>query len=87
MKPETIKTLEKLITSGAPREEIEAFVSDNLTTKELVTEFVAAFKEVVTHECPPQIRITEEEFKNHFRIIGLRSDGTPENRGTYARKK
>lgn len=87
MKPETLKTLEKLVTSGAPREEIEAFVSDNLTTKELVTEFITAFTEVVKHECPAQIRITEEEFRNHFRIIGLRNDGTPENRGTYVRKK
>lgn len=32
------------------------------------------------------IAITQEEFDRHFRIKGVRPDGTPENRGTYKRK-
>lgn len=30
---------------------------------------------------PSKIVITEEDFKNHFRFVGMSEDGTPENRG------
>ena len=32
------------------------------------------------------IAISQQEFDLHFRIKGVRADGTPENRGTYKRR-
>lgn len=32
------------------------------------------------------IAITQDEFNRHFRIKGIKADGTPENRGSHKRK-
>lgn len=37
--------------------------------------------ETIDYEEPKPIVLTKEEFSRHFRIIGVKPDGTPENRG------
>ncbi len=49
------------------------------------SEIALALVETLDIEYKP-IAITLEEFNTHFRIKGVRADGTPENRGTYKRK-
>ena len=49
------------------------------------SEIALALVETLDIDYKP-IAITQEEFNLHFRIKGVRADGTPENRGTYKRK-
>lgn len=87
MKAETFKTLEKLIEDNAPRAEIESYVRDNFITSELVSEYVTLLINDLTREETPPIRMSEEAFRKHFRIIGTRTDGTEETRGRYKAKR
>ena len=60
-------------------------VADYLLRTYPVTEIALALAETLDFDYKP-ITITQEEFNLHFRIKGVRADGTPENRGTYKRK-
>ena len=46
-----------------------------------VYEIALALAETINYEEQKPIPITQEEFSRHFRIIGVKPDGTPENRG------
>ena len=46
-----------------------------------VYEIALALAETINFEEPKPITITQEEFEAHFRIRGIKPDGTPENRG------
>ena len=46
-----------------------------------VYEIALALAETINYEEPKPITITQEEFEAHFRIRGIKPDGTPENRG------
>ena len=78
------KAIDSLVKSGVSTEDIIAWCNDNLTTKELTEHLVKTLKEnyELKEEMPGMIRISQTDFDRHFRIIGLRSDGTPENRGS-----
>ena len=79
----TNKTIEGLIKLGMTEEDIIAWLSENLTTKELTEQLAKTLKEnyELKEEAPGMIRISQSDFNNHFRIIGFRSDGQPETRG------
>lgn len=49
------------------------------------SEIALALAETLDIDIKP-ITISQEEFNLHFRIKGVRADGTPENRGTYKRR-
>lgn len=55
-------------------------VADYLLRTYPVTEIALALAETLDFEYKP-ITITQEEFSRHFRIRGVKPDGTPENRG------
>ena len=59
-------------------------VADYLLRTYPVTEIALALAETLDFDFKP-ITITQEEFSRHFRIRGIKPDGTPEYRGT--RKK
>lgn len=49
------------------------------------SEIALALAETLDIDIKP-IAISQQEFDLHFRIKGIRADGTPENRGTYKRR-
>jgi hypothetical protein len=55
-------------------------VADYLLRTYPVTEIALALAETMGFDFKP-ITITQEEFSRHFRIRGVKPDGTPENRG------
>ena len=55
-------------------------VADYLLRTYPVTEIALALAETLDFDYKP-ITITQEEFALHFRIRGIKPDGTPENRG------
>ena len=55
-------------------------VADYLLRTYPVTEIALALAETLDFDYKP-ITITQEEFSRHFRIRGVKPDGTPENRG------
>lgn len=60
-------------------------VADYLLRTYPVTEIALALAETLDFDYKP-ITITQEEFQQHFRIRGIKPDGTPEYRGTYKRR-
>lgn len=46
-----------------------------------VYEIAMSLAETINYEAPKPITITREEFEQHFRIRGVRADGSSENRG------
>lgn len=83
MRTTTDKMIENLIKAGVCTEDIIAWLNDNLTTKELQERFVKTLREnyELKEDATGMIRISQSDFDRHFRIIGFRTDGTPENRG------
>lgn len=83
MRTATDKAIESLVKSGVSTDDIIAWLNDNLTTKELQERFVKTLKEnyELKEDATGMIRISQSDFDRHFRIIGFRTDGTPENRG------
>lgn len=78
------KTIDGMIKAGLSTEDIIAWLNDNLTTKELTEHLAKALKEnyELKEDATGMIRISQSDFDHHFRIIGFKSDGTPENRGS-----
>lgn len=77
------KAIDNLIRQDVPIEDIIKYLAANLTSTELTEELASALKEnrKLKDSIPPMVRITQEDFNKHFRIIGTRPDGTKENRG------
>lgn len=61
-------------------------VADYLLKTFPVTEIALALAETLDFDFKP-ITITQEEFNLHFRIRGIKADGTPENRGSHRKMK
>lgn len=77
------KAIDSLIRQDVPIEDIINYLAANLTSTELTEELAATLKEnrKLRDSIPQMVRITQEDFNKHFRIIGTRPDGTKENRG------
>ena len=77
------RAIDSLIRQDVPIEDIISYLAANLTTTELTEELATALKEnrKLKESIPAMVRITQEDFNKHFRIIGTRTDGTKENRG------
>ena len=77
------KAIDSLIRQDVPIEDIINYLAANLTSTELTEELAATLKEnrKLRDSIPAMVRITQEDFNKHFRIIGTRPDGTKENRG------
>ena len=89
MKVDIAKKLEQAIKNDTGQREIMDYLLDNLTTREMASCLAELIEKELTKPVPsPVIRISEEDFYNHFRIIGFRSDGQRETRGgRYANKE
>lgn len=79
MKTDT--TLDRLIKDGASERDIVLYLADNVTITELARQYYELYKELSDREEFTPIRISKADFDKHFRIIGFKSDGTPEARG------
>lgn len=77
------KAIDSLIRQDVPIEDIINYLAANLTSTELTEELAATLKEnrKLKESIPQVVRISQEDFNKHFRIIGTRPDGTKENRG------
>lgn len=77
------KVIDNMVKAGASTEDIVDWLSDNLSTKELTERLAKTLKEncELKENSPGLMRITQKDFDHHFRIIGFRSDGSPETRG------
>lgn len=77
------KAIDSLIRQDVPIEDIINYLAANLTSTELTEELAATLKEnrKLRDSIPQMVRISQEDFNRHFRIIGTRPDGTKENRG------
>ena len=56
-------------------------LADYLMKHYPVYEIAMSLAETINYEAPKPITITREEFEQHFRIRGVRADGSSENRG------
>lgn len=89
MKTTVEREIDNLIKLDTPTEEIVAYIAAHLTTAEVTEELANALKEnrQLRDRIPSMVRISKEDFDSHFRIIGYKSDGTPEQRGSNRWKK
>lgn len=56
-------------------------LADYLLRTYPVYEIALSLAETINYEAPKPITITKEEFEQHFRIRGVKSDGSEEKRG------
>ena len=56
-------------------------LTDYLMRNYPVYEIARSLAETINYETPKPITITREEFEQHFRIRGVRADGSSELRG------
>ena len=75
------KTVKNMIEANATPEDLAAYLQENLTSKEMTEALVAEFYNKFNQEEVTPLRISQSDFDKHFRIIGFKSDGTPETRG------
>lgn len=73
--------LYSLLDKGMTEEEFMAYVRNNVPITELIRQLYELYLKYKEKRTPP-IRITMAEFRKHFKIKGIRPDGTPENRGS-----
>ena len=84
---DSLKKIEAAIKDRAGQDEIVRYLIENVTTKELAEYLAYALYELDKAKTQKVIRISQSDFDKHFRIIGFRSDGTPETRGSNRWKK
>lgn len=84
---DSLKKLEAAIKDRTGQDEIVKYLIENVTSKELAEYLAYALYELEKAKTQKVIRITQSDFDKHFRIIGFRSDGTPETRGANRWKK
>ena len=86
----SLKILERLIKDGASERDIVLYLADNVPLTELARDYYNLYlksaEEKQTTPITP-MRISQADFDRHFRIIGFKSDGTPETRGSNRWKK
>lgn len=82
------KAIDALVKQGVATQDIVDFLNTNLTTKEMSEELARTLQENqrLRDEMPVVMRISQQQFNKHFRIIGKRVDGTDETRGRYKSK-
>ena len=83
------KTIDALVRQGVSTEDIVDFLATNLTAREMTEELAKTLQENqrLRDNMPVVMRITQSDFDNHFRIIGVRTDGKEETRGRKAKRE
>lgn len=84
---DTLKKLEAAIKNRTGQDEIVKYLIENITTKEMAEGLASALFELDKAKDKTLIRISQSDFDKHFRIIGFKADGTPEQRGANRWKK
>lgn len=84
---DSLKKLEAAIKDKTGQDEIVKYLIENVTTKELSEYLAYALYELEKVKTQKVIRISQSDFDHHFRIIGFKSDGTKEKRGSKRWKK
>ena len=77
------RIIDGYIRLNMPVGEIIDNLVNNYTTRALTEQLANTCKEnaELKERSASLVRISQEDFENHFRIIGKRSDGTEETRG------
>lgn len=83
------KLIDGFIRSNMSVEDIINNLVNNYTTRAITEQLVYTTKEnaELRERIPSVVRISQEDFDRHFRIIGFKNDGTPETRGANRWKK
>ena len=83
MKTGLDRIIDGYIRLGMSTDDIIDNLVNNYTTRALAGQLVNTCKEntELKERSASLVRISQEDFENHFRIIGKRSDGTEETRG------
>lgn len=84
---DNLKKIEAAIKDRTGQDEIVKYLIENVTSKELAEYLANALYELEKAKTQKVIRISQSDFDKHFRIIGFKSDGTPETRGANRWKK
>ena len=83
----SLKILERLIKDGASERDVVLYLADNVPLTELAKDYYNLYLECEKREATAPMRISQSDFDKHFRIIGFKADGTPEQRGSNRWKK
>lgn len=85
---DTLKLLERLVREKASEKDVITYLADEVTFTELARDYYKLYLRYTEEdkEVTP-MRISKRDFETHFRIIGYKSDGTPEGRGSKRWKK
>ena len=83
MKTGLDRVIDGYIRLGMSTEDIIDNLVNNYTTRALTEQLLNTCIEnaELKEQASSPVRISQEDFNNHFRIIGKRSDGTEETRG------
>lgn len=84
---DSLKILERLIKDGASERDIVLYLADNVPLTELARDYYNLYLKNEKQTGFTPMRISQSDFDKHFRIIGFKSDGTPEQRGSNRWKK
>lgn len=77
---DSLKIIEKLIKDRANERDIVQYLSDNIPVTELARDYYTLYCKHMEQGFIP-MRISQSDFDKHFRIIGIKTDGSPETRG------
>jgi len=84
---DSLKILERLIKDGASERDIVLYLADNVPLTELARDYYNLYLKSEKQTSVTPMRISQADFDKHFRIIGFKSDGTKEQRGSNRWKK
>jgi len=84
---DSLKILERLIKDGANERDIVLYLADNVPLTELARDYYNLYLKSEKQTGFTPMRISQSDFDKHFRIIGFKSDGTKEQRGSNRWKK
>ena len=84
---DSLKILERLIKDGANERDIVLYLADNVPLTELARDYYNLYLKSEKQTGFTPMRISQSDFDKHFRIIGFKSDGTKEQRGSKRWKK
>ena len=84
---DSLKILERLFKDGASERDIVLYLADNVPLTELARDYYNLYLKSEKRTGFTPMRISQEDFDKHFRIIGFKADGTKEQRGANRWKK
>ncbi len=78
-------TLTQLKHGEMTEQDLRHFIIENYPMGEIISTCAYLLIKYSFNTQPTKITITQDEFDSHFRIVGLKEDGTKETRGRKRR--